>query len=92
MEGAGSVGRQLCGHKECPFRGVTSSGRVWRKVLESDAGSVGQPMTDRQTDRQTQRECVCVCIDNQFWKSLEEGAGKLESYAGSVGQPMKSTG
>ena len=24
----------------CPFTGVTKSGRVWRKVPESDAGSV----------------------------------------------------
>ena len=26
--------------KECPFSGVTSSGRVWRKVPESDVRSV----------------------------------------------------
>ena len=26
--------------KECPFSGVTNSGRVWRKVPESDAQSV----------------------------------------------------
>ena len=30
---------------ECPFSGVTKSGRVWRKVPESDARNVG----------------VCVC-------------------------------
>ena len=35
-EGADSVGGQLCGDKECPFSGVTKSGRVWRKVPESD--------------------------------------------------------
>ena len=35
-EGAG----QLRGDKECPFSGVTKSGRVWRKVSESDARSV----------------------------------------------------
>ena len=40
-EGADSVGGQLRGDKECPFSGVTSSGRVWRKVPESDARSVG---------------------------------------------------
>ena len=28
------------GDKECPFSGVTKSGRVWRKVPESDARSV----------------------------------------------------
>ena len=35
-EGAG----QVRGDKECPFSGVTKSGRVWRKVPESDARSV----------------------------------------------------
>ena len=34
-----SVSGQLCRDKECPFNGVTNSGRVWRKVLESDAQS-----------------------------------------------------
>ena len=35
-----SVRGQLRGEKECPFSGVTNSGRVWRKVLESDGRSV----------------------------------------------------
>ena len=39
-EGANRVGGQLCGDKECPFSGVTKSGRVWWKVLESDARSL----------------------------------------------------
>ena len=43
-EGADRVAGQLRGNKECPFSGVTKSGRVWRKVPESDARSV----------------CVCV--------------------------------
>ena len=34
---ADHVGGQLRGDKECPFSGVTSSGRIWRKVSESDA-------------------------------------------------------
>ena len=38
-EGADRVGGQLRGDKECPFSGVTKSGRVWRKVPESDARS-----------------------------------------------------
>ena len=46
-EGADRVGGQLRGDKECPFSGVTSSGRVWRKVPESDAGSVGQTARNR---------------------------------------------
>ena len=29
-EGADRVGGQLRGDKECPFSGVTKSGRVWR--------------------------------------------------------------
>ena len=40
LEGADRVGGQLRGDKECPFSGVTKSGRVWRKVPESDARSV----------------------------------------------------
>ena len=39
-EGADRVVGQLRGDKECPFSGVTKSGRVWRKVPESDARSV----------------------------------------------------
>ena len=36
----GGVGGQLRGDKECPFSGVTNSGRIWRKMPESDARSV----------------------------------------------------
>ena len=39
-EGADRVAGQLRGYKECPFSGVTKSGRVWRKVPESNARSV----------------------------------------------------
>ena len=46
-EGADRVGGQLRGDKECPFSGVTKSGRVWRKVPESDARSL-VPSIDRQ--------------------------------------------
>ena len=45
-EGADRVGGQLRGDKECPFSDVTKSGRVWRKVPESNARSL----------------CVCVCV------------------------------
>ena len=48
-EGADRVGGQLRGDKEGPFSGVTKSGRVWRKVPESDARSV------RKTYRTTTR-------------------------------------
>ena len=40
-EGADRVGGQLRGDKEGPFNGVTKSGRVWRKMPESDIRSVG---------------------------------------------------
>ena len=41
LEGADLISGQLCGDKECPFSGITKSGKVWRKVPESDAWSVG---------------------------------------------------
>ena len=44
-EGADRVGGQQRGDKECPFSGVTRSGRVWRKVPESDARSVHRKLT-----------------------------------------------
>ena len=37
-EGADRVGGQLRGDKECPFSGVTKSGRVWRKVRKAMLG------------------------------------------------------
>ena len=44
-EGADRVGGQLRGDKECSFSGVTKCGRVWRKVPERDARSVGTNKT-----------------------------------------------
>ena len=44
-EAADRVGAQLRGDKECPFSGVTKSDRVWRKVPESGARSVGTDKT-----------------------------------------------
>ena len=49
LEGADRVGGQLRGDKECPFSGVTNSGRVWRNVPESDVRSVGQCLIKAQT-------------------------------------------
>ena len=49
LEGAVHIGGQLCGDKECPFCGVTKSGRVWRKVPESKAWSVGTGLSITQT-------------------------------------------
>ena len=45
-KGADRVGGQLRGNKECPFSGVTKSGRVWKKVPESDARSVNDVLSD----------------------------------------------
>ena len=44
-EGTDRVGGQLHGDKECPFIGVIKSGKVWRKVPESDAQSVSPTIT-----------------------------------------------
>ena len=41
LEGVDCVGGEQRRDKECPFSGVTSSGRVWRKMPESGAQSVG---------------------------------------------------
>ena len=48
-EGADRVAGQLRGDKECPFCGVTKSGRVWRKVPESGARSVGSTLLHKKT-------------------------------------------
>ena len=49
FEGTDSVGGQLRRDKEYPLSGVTSFGRVQRKVPESDARSVGFSFRTRQT-------------------------------------------
>ena len=46
-EGTDRIAGQLCGDKERPFSGLTKSGRVCRKVLESDARSLPLPLTDQ---------------------------------------------
>ena len=42
-EGTDCIAGQLCRDKECPFSGLTKSGRVWRKVPDSDAQSLPLP-------------------------------------------------
>ena len=59
-EGDDRVGGQLRGDKECPFSGVTKSGRVWRKVPESDARSVGQSVS-RSVNAFTGHCGVSIC-------------------------------
>ena len=48
-ESADRVGGQLRGGKECPFSGLTKSGRVWRKVPEIDARSVSPSVVRCET-------------------------------------------
>ena len=57
---ADRVGGQLHGDKECPFSGVTKSGRVWRKVSESDARSVRQQLTPVSYTHLTLPTTKCV--------------------------------
>ena len=42
LEGADRVEIKI----ECPFSGVTKSGRVWMEVPESDARSVGRTVAE----------------------------------------------
>ena len=50
-EGTDRVSGQLRRDKEYPFSSVTKSGRVWRKVPESDTRSVNHPFTHLHTTR-----------------------------------------
>ena len=59
-EGADRVGGQLRGDNECPFSGVTESGRVWRKVPESDARSVEVTLCGRQNGKVQLLTDCCV--------------------------------
>ena len=76
-DGAGRVAGQLRGDKECPFSGVTKSGRVWRKVPESDARSVpptrktkGWSVYRRQNNRMLRqcpaRHCAATVLFTQL--------------------------
>ena len=74
-EGADLAGGQLRGDKECPFSGVTKSGRVGRKVPESDARCV---LTSRQYKRQrvaARGPVVCgFCGRDHVYFQLARGA------------------
>ena len=52
-EDADHAAGQLRGDNEYPFSGVTKSGRVWRKVPENDARSVGANKFAEATQRQS---------------------------------------
>ena len=68
-ESADSVGGQLRGGKECPFSGVTKSGRVWRKVSESDARSVRLQQTP-STSLRIERELFFFFFFYPGWMRL----------------------
>ena len=53
-EGADRVGGQLRIDEESPFSGVTSSGRVWKKVLDTDDWSVGAKLWRHGAHRETE--------------------------------------
>ena len=55
QEGADSVAGQLRRDKECRFSGITKSGRVWRKVPESNARSVASPQTSLKLSLKSQK-------------------------------------
>ena len=56
-EGDDRVGGHVRGDKECPFSSVTNSGRIWRKVPESDTRSVRQRLSRRLITRSFLNVC-----------------------------------
>ena len=60
-ESADRVAGQLRGDRECPFSGVTKSGRVWRKVPESGARSVGLTVRGRLFHIKAPEKDIPVC-------------------------------
>ena len=67
-----SVDTQLRGDNECPFSGVTKSGRVWRKVPESDARS---PFSG-------------VIKSGRVWRRVPESDARSESLSGTFLQTL----
>ena len=51
LEGADRITGQLRRDKECPFSGVTKSGRIWRKVPESDGRSVSYKVSSSSSTK-----------------------------------------
>ena len=67
LEGTDCVAGQQRGNKECPFSGVTKSGRVWRKVLESKARSVS--VCVKTLTKTGKRVINSVCESNRLEES-----------------------
>ena len=77
--GADRVGGQLRGGKECPFSGVSKSGRVWRKVPESDARSVCGPLYST-----SQHSATCTLrasLSGTFLQILPDLVTPLKGYS-----------
>ena len=91
MKSTDRAGGQLRGDKECPFSGVTKSGRVWRKVPESDARSVISTQTFRRALTAAVGSCEEILKECPF--SGVKDSGRVwrkvsESDARSVLRPM----
>ena len=75
------VGGQLRGDKECPFSGVTSSGRVWRKVPESDALSVITPIVTSSDATGRHSYCIITCAKEKKKSfSNRKSAGHFQAF------------
>ena len=73
---------QLRGDKECPFSGVTSCGRVWRKVLESDAQSVALLFTAFQKQ---------VDLHNTWSVAAAQEVGGVKQLKTSLGKKSNTS-
>ena len=96
LEGADSISGQLCRDKKCHFSGRTNSGRIWRRVLESDAQSVVMMLTDRffvflQEVFRVRREfqcctgCFCCpCEGCRYYASVEDRNGTILGHVSNL--------
>ena len=103
-EVADRVSGQLRGDKECPFSGVTKSGRVWRKVPESGARSVALAMSAQRRRMSavvhafpcsghvcTAQKDVCSCTRIPLlWPCLHSTEGCLQLYTHSLALAMSA--
>ena len=75
LEVADRIFGQLRGDKECPFSGVTSSSRVWRKVPESDALSVITPIVTSSDATARHSYCIITCAKGKKCFLIENQQG-----------------
>ena len=60
LEGTNRVSGLLHSDKECPFSGLTKSGRVWRMVPESDTQSVHQSLSQPCSHQTWYSDCCAL--------------------------------